>query len=178
MGREVQAFGEVIDRPIALSVDARKKSCEALNQLVADSLILYALYKKHHWLMRGPTFYQLHLLLDKQAEEQELLIDQMAERVQKLGGIAVADPRHAAELATIPRPPNGAENVPAMLARLLQGHQIVLEKVRKAIEATASNGDAGTNDLLVSEVLRTNETHVWYLAEHLVETPLAVSEAR
>jgi starvation-inducible DNA-binding protein len=171
-GKEVQRFGEMRLLPIALSRDARMESCQLLNQINADSIILYSLYKKHHWLMRGPTFYQLHLLLDKHAEEQLKLIDLMGERVQTLGGVAIADPRHLAEVTTIPRPPDGVEEVPAMLSRLLEAHEIVIEKVREAIGRTATNRDDGTNDLLMSDVLRTNELQVWFVAEHLVNVPV------
>jgi starvation-inducible DNA-binding protein len=171
-GLEVQEFGEMRLLPIALGHDARLESCQLLNHILADSMILYNLYKKHHWLVRGPTFYQLHLLLDKHAEEQLKLIDLLAERVQTLGGVAVADPRHVAELTTVPRPPNGAEAVPAMLSRLLEAHEIVIEKVRDAITKTAVTRDDGTNDVLMSDVLRTNELQVWFVAEHLVDIPV------
>jgi starvation-inducible DNA-binding protein len=170
-GVEVQRFDEVRDFPIALSVEARAESSQLLNHILADTIILYSLYKKHHWLVRGHTFYQLHLLLDKHAEEQLKLIDLVAERVQTLGGVAIADPRHVAEVTTIPRPPNGAEQVPAMLSRLLEAHEIVIEKVRDAVTKTAANRDDGTNDLLMSDVLRANELQVWFVAEHLVDVP-------
>src|SRR6266853_4826182 len=170
--QEIQSFGTVRQFPLGLTYNARLLSCERLNQILSDSQILYALYKKHHWLMRGPTFYQLHLLLDKHAGEQLELIDAMGERVQTLGGVAVADPRHVAEVTTIPRPPNGVEEVPAMLSRLLEAHEILIEKVRDAIAKTAANRDDGTNDLMMSEVLRTNELQVWFIAEHLVDVPV------
>jgi len=170
-GAEVQEFGSIRLFPIALVPEARIESCQLLNYILADSIILYNLYKKHHWLMRGHTFYQLHLLLDKQADEQLELIDLLAERVQTLGGIAIADPRHVAEVTTIPRPPNGAEEVPAMLSRLLEAHEITIAKVRDAIGRTADNRDDGTNDLLMGDVLRRHELQVWFLAEHLVDTP-------
>src|SRR3974377_1556776 len=108
-GRGGQSFGSLRQFPLGLAHNTRMLSCERLNQILSDSQILYALYKKHHWLMRGPTFYQLHLLLDKHAGEQIKLIDQIAERVQTLGGIAVGDPRHVAEITRVPRPPNGCE---------------------------------------------------------------------
>lgn len=171
-GNVIQEYGTVRLFPIALSHEARLKSCEALNGLLADSMILQAHYKKHHWLIRGGTFYQLHLLLDKHAEEQVVLIDMIAERIQLLGGVAVGDPRHAAELTTIPRSPDGVEAVPAMLSRLLEGHEILITKLRKAIELTDKNKDAGTNDMLMGDVLRTNEFQVWFIAEHLVDTPV------
>lgn len=110
---EIQEFDTVRDFLVGLARDTRLHSCKRLNQILADTQILYALYKKHHWLMRGATFYQLHLLLDKHADEQNELIDKIAERVQTLGGIAVGDPRHVAELTKIRRAPNGCEEVPA-----------------------------------------------------------------
>lgn len=170
-GTEIQEFGTLRLLPLALAHEARVESCQLLNHILADSVILYSLYKKHHWLMRGHTFYQLHLLLDKHAAEQLELIDLLGERVQTLGGVAVADPRHAAEITTIPRPPNGAEEVPAMLSRLLAAHEIVITKVRDAITRTTANRDDGTNDLLMGDVLRRHELQVWFLAEHLVDTP-------
>ena len=172
LGDEVQRFGSLRLLPIALSSSARSESCRLLNEILADSMILYALYKKHHWLVAGPTFYQLHLLFDKHAEEQTELIDLLAERVQSLGGIAVGDPRHAAELTTIDRPPDGAEDVPAMIHRLLDAHETVIEKVRAAIDKTEKSSDWGSNDLLMGDVLRRHELQVWFIAEHVVDIPL------
>ena len=170
-GVEIQRFGAVRQFPIGLSFEARVESCQVLNQILADSMILYSLYKKHHWLVRGHTFYQLHLLLDKHAAEQVDLIDLIAERIQTLGGIAIADPRHVAEVTSIARPPNGAEEVPAMLSRLLEAHELIIIEIRDAITATAQNRDDGTNDLLMGDALRRHELQVWFLAEHLVDTP-------
>jgi starvation-inducible DNA-binding protein len=147
-------------------------ACQRLNQIHADTQILYALYKKHHWLVRGATFSQLHLLLDKHADEQLALVDKIAERVQTLGGIAVGDPRHVAEITKVPRPPNGCEEVPAMLSRLLEAHELILSDAHEAAARVAALGDDGTNDLLVSDVIRTGELQAWFLAEHLVDTPL------
>ena len=171
-GIEIQDFGTARQFPIGLSQDARMYSCERLNRTLADTQILYALYKKHHWLMRGTTFYQLHLLLDKHADEQLELVDKIAERIQTLGGVAVGDPRHVAEITAIPRPPDGVEEVPAMLSRLLEAHEMILVDAHDAAARTAEMGDDGTNDLLVSDVIRTGEMEAWFLAEHLVDTPL------
>ena len=168
----MQEFGTVRQFPVGLSYDARMYSCERLNQVLADTQILHALYKKHHWLMRGATFYQLHLLLDKHADEQLELVDMLAERVQTLGGVAIGDPRHVAEVTQIPRPPNGAEEVPAMLSRLLEAHEMILIEAHDAAARTMEMNDDGTNDLLVSDVIRTGELQSWFLAEHLVDTPL------
>lgn len=171
-GLEIQNFGTVRLLPLGLPHDARLYSCQRLDRLLADTQILYALYKKHHWLARGTTFYQLHLLLDKHASEQLALIDLLAERVQTLGGVAVGDPRHVAEITRIPRAPNGVEAVPAMLSRLLEAHEIVLVDAHDAAARVSELGDDGTNDILVSDVIRTGELQAWFLAEHLVDTPL------
>ena len=125
--------------------------------------------------MRGETFYQLHLLLDKHAGEQLELIDTMGERVQKLGDIAIAAPRHVSEVTKVSGPPNGAEEVPMMLSRLLDTHELIITELRDAIRKTAENGDDGTNYMFVSQILRMNETQVWFLAEHLVDTPIVRS---
>ncbi|WP_218080389.1 Dps family protein [Anthocerotibacter panamensis] len=174
-GPEIQPYGTLRDIPIALDQEVRAETCSLLNQVLADTITLYSLYKKHHWLVRGQTFYQLHLLLDKHADEQRALIDELGERVQKLGGIAIADPRHVSEVTRIERPPNGAEEVPVMLSRLLEAHEVTIREVREGIKKTNQNSDIGTNDLLTSQVLLINETQVWYLAEHLVDTPLVRS---
>ena len=169
---ELQAFGDLRSLPIALPTKAKASSCTLLNEILADTMILYALYKKHHWLVAGPTFYQLHLLVDKHAEEQLEIIDVLAERVQSLGGIAVGDPRHAAELTTIERAPDGAEEVSVMIDRTLRAHETIITKVRKGIKTTETSEDWGSNDVLMSDVLRRHELQVWFLAELVVDVPV------
>ena len=174
-GPEIQRFDTLRELPIGLPDEAKASSCRLLNEILADSMVLYALYKKHHWLVAGPTFYQLHLLFDKHAEEQNEIVDLLAERVQSLGGIAVGDPRHAAELTTIPRPPDGAEEVAVMIDRTLRAHETIIEKVRAGIKTTEESEDWGSNDILMSDVLRRHELQVWFLAEHVVDVPLVTS---
>jgi starvation-inducible DNA-binding protein len=173
---EIQPYGTLAQYPIALDARVRAASIEALNQILADTMMLRDLYKKHHWQVAGPTFYQLHLLFDKHYGEQSTLVDALAERIQSLGGISVAVPHDVAEMARIERPPRGREEVPVQLSRLLEAHEIVLKEVREAAQKAAEAGDDGTNDLLVSQVIRTHEMQVWFLAEHLVDTPLVRAE--
>jgi starvation-inducible DNA-binding protein len=173
---ETQAWGELIRMPIALSDQARRQSVENLNQVLADTMVLRDLYKKHHWQVSGPTFYQLHLLFDKHYEEQNELIDQIGERIQKLGGLAVAMAHDVAEMTTLPRPPRGREEVPVQITRLLQAHEQILEQCRAFAREAADCGDDGTNDLLVSDVIRANEKQVWFVAEHVVDTPIVRAE--
>lgn len=167
-GREVQEFGEVRPMPLGLTAKVRADTAGRLNKVLSDTRILHDLYKKAHWTIRGASFYQLHLLMDKHAAEQAELIDSLAERVQTLGAVAVGDPRHVAELTTVPRPPDGAEEVPTMLSRILQAHELVMTEAREAAHRADALEDDGTNDLLVSEVVRTNELQAWFIAEHLM----------
>jgi starvation-inducible DNA-binding protein len=170
--REIQPFGSVVPMPIALAEDTRRASADNLNQLLADTITLRDLYKKHHWQTSGPTFYPLHLLFDKHFGEQSELVDLIAERIMMLGGVSVAMSADVAETTLIPRPPKGREEVPVQLSRLLHAHEVVLQEARAMARKAAAEGDDGTNDLLVSSVIRTNEMQVWFVAEHLVDAPL------
>jgi len=176
--RELQAFGSVVNMPIALSESTRRTSADNLNQVLADTITLRDLYKKHHWQVSGPTFYQLHLLFDKHFQEQNELVDLIAERIMMLGGVSIAMSADVAETTLIPRPPKGREEVPVQISRLLHAHEIVLKEARAMARKAAEEGDDGTNDLLISNVIRTNEMQVWFVAEHLVDGPLVHADGQ
>lgn len=169
---ETQPFGHLIRIPIALEESACRESVNNLNQVLADTITLRDMYKKHHWQVSGPTFYQLHLLFDKHAEEQSKLVDLVAERIQVLGGVSIAMAPDVAETTLVPRPPRGREPVPVQISRLLHAHEIVLKEARTMARIAQQNEDDGTNDLLVSDVIRTNELQVWFVSEHVVDTPV------
>jgi len=167
---EIQAYGTVSHMiPLELEEPVRLEMTEQLNQLLADTMTLRDLYKKSHWQVAGPTFYQLHLLFDKHFDEQMKIIDAIAERIQLLGGISLAMAADVAETTHIERPPRGREEVPAQLTRLLDAHQVIIGECRALASFV---GDDGTNDLVVGDVLRPNELQVWFLSEHLVSMPL------
>jgi starvation-inducible DNA-binding protein len=169
---EIQPFGHIVKMPIALAESVCKESVENLNQLLADVMTLRDLYKKHHWQVAGHTFYQLHLLFDKHYEEQDAIVDMIAERIQLLGGVSLAMAADVAETTIIPRPPKGREEVPVQISRLLHAHEVVLKEARTMARLAAEKGDDGTNDLIVSNVIRTNELQVWFVAEHVVDVPV------
>jgi starvation-inducible DNA-binding protein len=172
---EIQPFGHLVRMPIALSENACKESVENLNQLLADTMTLRDLYKKHHWQVAGPTFYQLHLLFDKHYEQQSEMVDAIAERIQMLGGVSLAMAPDVAETTLIPRAPKGREEVPVQISRLLHAHEIVLKEARTMARLAAESGDDGTNDLIVSDIVRTNEQQVWFVAEHVVDVPVVAA---
>jgi starvation-inducible DNA-binding protein len=175
--RELQEYGTVNHLlPLDLEEPVRLEMTAKLNQLLADTMTLRDLYKKSHWQVAGPTFYQLHLLYDKHFDEQVELVDSIAERIQLLGGVSIAMAADVAETTQIERPPRGREEVPVQLSRLLDAHQIIISQSRTLARRASTLGDDGTNDLVVSEVLRTNELQVWFLSEHLVNVPLVKAE--
>ena len=170
--REIQPFGKIAKLSIALDENVCAASVENLNQILADTITLRDLYKKHHWQVAGHTFYQLHLLFDKHYEEQDELVDTIAERIQLLGGVSLAMAADIAETTIIPRPPRGREEVPVQISRLLEAHEILLKEARTMAKQAQDAGDDGTNDVLVSNVIRTNELQAWFVAEHVVDVPL------
>jgi len=171
--REIQPFGTVSHAlPLELEEPVRLEMTEQLNQLLADTMTLRDLYKKSHWQVAGPTFYQLHLLFDKHFNEQSELVDGIAERIQLLGGLSIAMAHDVAETTQIERPPKGREEVPVQISRLLDAHQIIVRECRELAKRADRVADLGTNDLVVSDVLRTNELQIWFLSEHLVNMPL------
>jgi len=171
-GPEIQPYGKIAKLPIALDEKICAAACDNLNQLLADTITLRDMYKKHHWQVAGHTFYQLHLLFDKHHGEQDELVDEIAERIQLLGGISLAMAADVAETTMIPRLPRGREPVPVQISRLLEAHELILKEAHTMAKQATDAGDDGTNDLLVSDVIRTNELQVWFLAEHLVDVPV------
>jgi starvation-inducible DNA-binding protein len=175
---EIQPYGKIAKLPIALYEKVCAASADNLNQLLADTMTLRDMYKKHHWQVAGSTFYQIHLLYDKHHDEQDELVDQIAERIQLLGGVSLAMAADVAETTLIPRPPRGREELPVQVSRLLEAHETVLKEARAMAKQASDDGDDGTNDLLVSNVIRTNELQVWFLAEHLVDVPLVRADQK
>lgn len=170
---EIQKYGTVVNRPLSLDHKIRQASADKLNQILADTITLRDMYKKHHWQVSGPTFYQLHLLFDKHYGEQAELVDTLAERIQTLGGVAIAMAPDVAETTRVGRLPRGREDATIQLFRLLQAHELIIDESREAAHAAAARGDDGTNDLLVSDVLRRNELQVWFVSEQLAGAGLA-----
>jgi starvation-inducible DNA-binding protein len=164
---QADSFSYLSDMRIALARKARAESVAMLNQVLADTMTLRDLYKKHHWQTSGATFYQLHLLFDKHNEEQEELVDIIAERIQTLGGTCIAMSADVAETTMLARAPRERETPARQLARLAEAHERVLYGVRAAARRAADLGDDGTNDVLVSDVIRTNEKQAWFVQEHM-----------
>jgi starvation-inducible DNA-binding protein len=163
----VQAFGSLVPVRLGLATDVRAHSVAALNRMLAHTTALRDLYKKSHWQIFGATFHELHQLFDTHHAAQLELMDALAERIQTLGGIALALGKDVAEESRISRAPRGRESVAHQLTRLLDAHELILIEARPLAREAAERGDDGTNDLLVSQLVRTNEMQSWFVAEHL-----------
>jgi starvation-inducible DNA-binding protein len=166
-GPVIQAYGTLQPSRIGLGEAVRLKSVASLNRLLAHTMALRDLYKKAHWQTSGATFYELHLLFDKHYEEQLELMDALAERVQALGGVALALSHDVVEESRIARAPRGREKVADQLRRLLDAHEFLLEDARPLAREASDIGDDGTNDIIVSQIVRTNEQQAWFVGEHL-----------
>lgn len=174
-GHIIQEANTLRNIPLGLPDSTRLEMAKSLNQLLADTIMIQHMYKKHHWQVAGHTFYQLHLLFDKHSDEQLLLIDSLAERIQTLGAVAIGMPQDVVETTKIPSPPKGVEEVPVMIDRLLEAHEIIMKEARDLGKRADELNDLRTNDLMASEILATNELQVWFVGEHVVETPAVIA---
>jgi starvation-inducible DNA-binding protein len=166
-GPPTQSYDDLADRRIALSQQARAEGVAALNLILADTMTLRDLYRKHRWQTSGATFYELHRLFEKHHDGQEELVDGIAERIQILGGVSIAMGADVAETTMLARPPRDREEPSLQLARLIDAHERVLYAARAAAWHAAELDDDGTRDLLASGVIRTNEKQAWFVYEHL-----------
>ncbi|BCM90952.1 DNA protection during starvation protein [Abditibacteriota bacterium] len=176
-GPIIQEYGTLRNLPLGLEDDARKQMIDGLNQILADTIMLASMYKKHHWQVSGHTFYQLHLLFDKHYEEQSVLVDSIAERISLLGGVTNGMPAAVAKITKVENPPDGVEEVPVQISRLLEAHELIMRESRDLAEKATEVGDDGTNDLIVSDVLRTNEFQTWFVVSHVVPEPLVKADS-
>ena len=159
---EIQAYGSVSHSlPLELEEPVRLEITERLNQLLADTITIRDLYKKSHWQVAGPTFYQLHLLFDKHFEQQSELVDAIAERIRALGFPAPGTYTEFAKLSSIPETP-GVPPATDMVRLLVEGHEAVARTARKIFPAVEKASDEPTADLLTQR-LQVHEKTAWML---------------
>lgn len=171
----IQEFGTLLPTRIGLGDEVRSHSVRALNRLLAHTMALRDAYKKAHWQTSGATFYELHLLYDKHYNEQVGIMDELAERIQALGGVTFALAQDVVDESSIARAPRGRESALAQLRRLSEAHETILVEARPLARIAADDGDDGSNDLIVSQVVRGNEQQGWFIAEHLAAQTKSVA---
>ncbi|HEY1761748.1 MAG TPA: ferritin-like domain-containing protein [Acidimicrobiales bacterium] len=152
------------------SIDQSAERCRLLNDALADSIVLYGLYNKEYWLVRGEYRSELGQLLRQHARELVEFIDQLAQRVHALGGVPISDPRHVAEVTSVPSTSSGFEDSPTMMYRILEAHRIIIQTIHCVMISDAENSDEAATQRLMSDMLSRHEHQAWLVAEHLVGT--------
>jgi starvation-inducible DNA-binding protein len=150
---------------IDLSEESRRQVIELLDKSLADTFDLYSQVKQAHWNVRGTDFYQLHLLFDQLAGEIEPFIDQLAERVTALGGIAHGTARMAAKNSSLTEYPEQAGDGHDHIQALIDRYAIYTAQVRKGIRESDDHEDPTSADLY-TEISRTADKHLWFLEAH------------
>jgi starvation-inducible DNA-binding protein len=146
--------------------DRRGKLVSLLNRHLADLFDLMSQTKFAHWNVKGPNFYQLHLLFDKLAEEVEGHADEVAERVTALGGVAAGTARQAAATSRVAEFPSGVHKGMDVVAALADRFAAVANTVRAGIDETDELDDKATSDLL-TQITRDLDQSLYFLESHL-----------
>jgi starvation-inducible DNA-binding protein len=149
----------------SLPEKTRAKVAAILNQSLADLSDLHSQTKQAHWNVRGPRFYPLHKLFDDLAGTVEPHLDETAERITALGGIAKGTVRLAAEHSRLPEFPVEKSGDTLCIATLIERFALCANETRKAIDETAQLGDADTADLLTA-ISRDLDKSLWMLEAH------------
>ncbi len=144
----------------------REQVIELLNQQLADTFDLFSQTKQAHWNVKGPQFYQLHLLYDTLAEGLQGYVDEIAERATALGGIAMGTARMAAANTRLPEYPAGPTASLDSVQCLVDRYGALAATTRAAIDTADEAGDADTADLF-TEISRDLDKWLWFLEAHL-----------
>jgi len=136
-----QKVREVYPNPIGFDKSDAEKVVEAFNQHLCMTYVLYFQVKKHHWLVRGPQWHDIHLLLDEVAEELLLQADFFAERITYFGGVPISMMSEFEKNSDVKPEGDGRMDLKEMLANDIIGTVASLKKLRKTHELTASIGD-------------------------------------
>jgi DNA-binding ferritin-like protein len=143
-----QKFGDVEENPIRLAKDYTRQMIEQLNTDLASHFIILFQLKKHHWLVEGPDWKHIHEALDDYAKSIQEHADELAERVNLLGGILLSNPSRFAELSYVDYEEEDKMDLRVMLQNDLEAQQITIEQFRERIQFTKKNNDFGTEDVL------------------------------
>jgi starvation-inducible DNA-binding protein len=152
---------------IGLSEESIEKTIKLLEVVLSDEMTLYVKTRKFHWNVTGQSFMEYHKLFEAHYSELEQLIDNVAERIGKLGGKTIGTMNEFSSLTRIKEHPNKYPVQNAMLTELLNDHKTIIYELRKDIDiCTDECHDAGTADLLTG-ILQQHETIAWILRRYL-----------
>lgn len=152
---------------IGISEINLKKSIDLLSVVLSDEMTLYVKTRKFHWNVTGESFMELHKLFENQYSEFEAIIDEVAERISKLGGKTIGTMTEFLQQSRIKETPNNYPTQKVMLSELLKDNETIITELRKDIEICATETqDAGSTNLL-TKILQQHETIAWILRRYL-----------
>ncbi|MFV8393415.1 Dps family protein [Flavobacterium sp. LB2P6] len=152
---------------IGISQEHLKNSISILSSILANEMTLYVKLRKFHWNVSGESFMEFHKLFENQYTQLEASIDEIAERISKLGGKTIGTMKEFSDLTIIKESPNHYPSQKEMVKELLEDHETVIVHLRKDVDTTAEeNKDAGTADLLTG-LMQAHETMAWTLRRYL-----------
>lgn len=151
---------------IGISENHLKNSIDLLSKSLADEVTLYTKVRKFHWNVSGESFMELHKLFQAQYTELEEAIDEIAERINKLGGKTIGTMCEFLQITSIKESPNVYPNQKEMLKELLSDHETVIKELRKNIDESVDNKDAGTADFFTG-LMQQHETMAWIFRRFL-----------
>ncbi len=151
---------------LGLDENARQQIVALLNKRLSDTFVLYTKTLNYHWNITGPEFIALHLLLNEQYDALAESVDEIAERVRKLGGFAFGTLDEFKQNSAIEEQPGRIPNWQEMLQCLVDDHEFVIRQLRKDAETTDELGDTFTNDFVIG-LAEGHETMAWKLRAHL-----------
>jgi starvation-inducible DNA-binding protein len=153
---------------IGLSAEQLKTSTEILSTVLADEVTLYIKTRKFHWNVSGESFMELHKLFEHQYKEIEETIDEVAERIGKLGSMTIGTMAQYTKMTRLKEWPDEYPTRMKMVEELVEDHETVIKELREDIEKCDESGDAGTTDFLTG-VMQAHETIAWTLRRYLKE---------
>ena len=151
---------------IGLSAEQLKTSVDILSNVLADEVTLYTKTRKFHWNVSGESFMELHKLFEHQYKEIEEIIDEVAERIGKLGSATIGTMTQFVKMTRLKESPDEYPVRMKMIEELLKDHETVIIAIREDVEKCDESGDAGTTDFLTA-IMKQHETIAWTLRRYL-----------
>jgi starvation-inducible DNA-binding protein len=173
----IQRFGELETNPISLPEEYSRQAIEQLNTDLASHFMMFFQFKKQHWTVEGPDWKHLHEALDKYAKTIAEAADQLAERINLLGGLPISDPSKFSGVAYTKFEGEDKLDLRAMLENDLHAEQTVIQTLRERIRLAQDNSDYGTDEML-KDVLEGNEEVANELDHYLKHTSLEATLKR
>lgn len=156
-----------VNPEVGIKENNREAVVDLLNPLLADQVMLYTKLRKFHWNVVGPNFRPLHDLFEEQYSAVEVMIDDVAERIRALGGIAIGTISEFSDNTSLQESPGENPNATNMLQELLSDSETIIKETRVAANRAADNYDDTASENMLADMLEQQEKMAWMLRAHL-----------